>query len=119
MVDRNTRDTVLAAMDDYLSGRIRSFEFDERLHKVESRDTTVNQLIFTLWSCYDDIIDHPVRLTREGWDYLQRVRLVLHSNAEFTDNRRLHWRAVHTFSAGKQQVSQFSSLSMPTPLHER
>ena len=51
---------------------------------------------FLTWGLHDDLFDHPVKLTRQQWNYVQRLRLILQSKAEirrdwFWKFRPVHW----------------------------
>src|SRR5664279_5606260 len=81
-IDRPGRNALLAIMDDYLSGKIRTSEFQERLDALDTKDTTIRHIVYLVWFHYDDFIDHPVKLTRQEWNYFQRLRLILQSDAE-------------------------------------
>ena len=90
MVDRTARNHVLASIDAYLHGHIRSHDFDRRLQDdvPKTRDRTVLLATTPLWTLYDDFIDHSVNLSKPQWDFVQRLRLVLMSNAELESRRR-------------------------------
>lgn len=84
MLDRPARNHMLETIDAYLHGRIKAFEFDRLLHEglPKTSDRTVHTAVVDLWLFYDDIKDHTVVLRKESWDYIQRVRLLLASDAE-------------------------------------
>jgi hypothetical protein len=89
MVDRPARTQILNAITAYLHGEIHAFEFDERLHQgvLKTKDRTVAFARTALWQLYDDITDHPVHLSKEAWDFVQRLRLILASNVEVQTSR--------------------------------
>lgn len=100
MVDRIARDKLLAAIDRFLKGETGSFTFDDEVFAIESQDQTVRDIALDCWFCYDDCIDHPVKLTRDGWNHMQRLRLMLASNAQFQKIRRWQWSPAHSYAAG-------------------
>lgn len=55
----------------------------------KSDDETVKHAIDFLWLFYDDCDDHEVVLDRVGWNCIQRLRLLLKSeaNLDFSENR--------------------------------
>lgn len=95
MIDHDARERVRQAVDDYLSEVIGSFEFDDRLFAVDTSDATANFVVDVLWSTYDDIEDHCVCLHQDGWNTVQRLVLLLESNAE-----------IHTFVRRAFHASQ-------------
>ena len=82
MIDREARDKVIEAFEDFLDDRITAFEFDDRLQDIGSDDQTVNEVIRVAWSHYDDCTDHKVCLSKAEWDFFQRLLLILRSDAE-------------------------------------
>lgn len=82
MVDRTARAAYLAALEDYMDGRITAFAFDERLQTivVEGGDHTMEHVREALWYCYDDVQDHRVVADRELWQWFNRIRLLLHTD---------------------------------------
>ena len=99
MIDRKARDELLSDIDAYLTGEIMAFDFDERLSELPSDDETVDFVVRELWFFYDDCTDHEVSLSKEGWDDIQRLILVLRSNAEVRVRARRRWSA-HPIIAG-------------------
>ena len=86
MVIREDRNGLIQCINEYINGKIKSFEFDEKLDLFRgSEDSTVRDISFELWFFYDDIIDHPVHATRRDWNYWQRLILILASGAEIEE----------------------------------
>lgn len=92
MVDRKGRDELAAALRLYMTGKITNFEFDTIREKVtyESSDKTVELIGHDLWFCYDDCKEDFVIATEERWDYLNRLLLILESDAHMEE--KLHLR---------------------------
>lgn len=84
MIDREARDKVIEAFEDFLDDRVTAFEFDDRLQDIDSADETVNEVIRAAWCHYDDCTDHRVCWSKEEWDFFQRLLLVLRSDAELS-----------------------------------
>lgn len=99
MVDLVARAKVRSAVDDYLSDRITSFAFDERLWEIETDDETVRYVSHLLWFTYDDMSDHPVRLDKQSWNTIQRLLLLLDSAAEFRSHRQRVWHVSQVAAA--------------------
>jgi hypothetical protein len=98
MIDREARNALLAAVDDYLRGAIKTFDFDECLVSIRTQDKTVRESASLIWRFYDDIIDHPVKLTRPQWNFCQRLRLILKSDAELSVHRTWNFTAFHAWA---------------------
>ena len=98
MIDRNARDEAIAAFEEYLDDEISAFEFDGRLQSIETCDRTVNEVVNAAWFHYDDCKDHPVILTKDGWDHFQRLLLLLSSNVELVVSRTRRWSWDHALA---------------------
>ena len=90
IVDRKSRDALIAAINRYLDGETTAFKFDDEIFRIDSQDPTISHAVSQLWFFYDDCKDHKVQLSKEGWDYIQRLILLLQSDAqiEFSTRRR-------------------------------
>ncbi len=101
-VDRKNRDRLIDAINRYLAGEITAFEFDEEIFDDITNDTddlTVNYAIHSLWHFYDDLTDHKVHLSKEGWDYFQRLILILKSDAHIQHEGKRIWSQTQTSAA--------------------
>ncbi len=89
MIDRDARNAVVAALEDYQLERITAFEFDERIFDVadKSLDQTVRECVDALCGFYDDCTDHRVVAEKYEWDIWERLRLLLLSDAELEAER--------------------------------
>lgn len=89
MIDREARNAVVVALEDYQREQITAFEFDERIFDVadRSRDQTVRECVDALWCFYDDCTDHRVVAEKYEWDVWERLRLLLLSDAELKAER--------------------------------
>ncbi len=91
IVDRPSRDLLIAAINRYLDGETTAFKFDDEIFSIKSDDPTVRHAVFQLWHFYDDCKDHKVQLSKEAWDYFQRLILVLQSDAHVEFSKRRRW----------------------------
>jgi hypothetical protein len=98
MVDRVARDRVIAAFEDFLDEKITAFELDGRLQEVDSADQTVKEVIHVAWFHYDDCTDHKVCLSKVGWDFFQRLLLILRSGAELSCSKTKRWSWDHVLA---------------------
>ena len=92
-VDRKSRDALVAVINRYLDGETTAFQFDEEKFQIvrNSEDSTVIYAVCELWYFYDDCKNHKVWLTKEEWNYFQRMILVLESNAQIEVTKRRRW----------------------------
>ncbi len=91
MIDREARNEVILTVEEYLDDQITAFEFDDRLQEIRSEDPTVQTVTRQTWFYYDDCRDHQVRLSKQEWDYFQRLLLILHSDAELSTIQEGRW----------------------------
>ncbi len=95
IVDRNNRNALVAAINRYLDGETTAFKFDDEIFSISSDDLTIRHVVQQLWLFYDDLKDHKVKLSKEAWDYFQRLVLVLQSDAQIEVSRRQRWDYTH------------------------
>lgn len=102
MIDRKARDAMSDAIQAWMDGRIGSFKFDDTICDIASKteDRSVRAVRAALWSFYSDTEDHKIRATKQQWDLLNRIRLILASDVEtdwYAAGRR--WDFYKTLSA--------------------
>lgn len=90
-VDRENRDALVNAINRYLDGQTTAFQFDGEIFGIKSNDPTVSHVVHALWFFYDDCKDHKVHLSKEAWDYFQRLVLLLESDGQVELSRRPRW----------------------------
>lgn len=92
-VDRDCRDRLIRTMEQFLSEKTTAFQFDDALCDISrnNSDPTVESVADLLWSYYDDCKDHKVVLNKTEWDYIQRLMLILKSNAHIELENHTHW----------------------------
>jgi hypothetical protein len=100
-VDRQQRDLLVAAIDRYLNDEMTAFSFDDAIFEIRDRtdDETIQRVVDELWCFYDDCDDHKVVLDRLSWDYLQRLRLLLKSDAVLEISKRHIWSSAQAVAA--------------------
>lgn len=88
-VDRKARDEIRQALVSYMAGEIKSFEFDDHISRFRwakaTDDGGVRQICDALWRIYDDLIDHPISVTQEGWLALRRTIAFLNTDLDIQD----------------------------------
>lgn len=96
-VDHNARHDLQTALIAYMAGEIRSYEFDDAVDTFyetkATDDDSVRRIAHFLWSTYDDLIDHPVSVTQEGWASYRRILAFLATDLEIVKPPRKNaWR---------------------------
>lgn len=95
MIDRQARKEMEELIAAFMAGTLRSHEVDDVKDKIEAatQDATVKEVGFALWFFYDDIENHTIVVEKEGWDCLNRLRLLLQSDGEIeTINKGRRWQ---------------------------
>jgi hypothetical protein len=89
MVDRASRDRMIQTIRSYMDEEITSDQFDDALAEISraTSDEGVSAVRQELWYVYDDLTDHPIVAYKHDWDYLNRLLLLLSSNAEIAVER--------------------------------
>lgn len=92
MVDREARDKMEALIRDFMEERLTSFKVDDLCFEIKksTRDPVVVETADTFWLFWDDFQDHKFIADKEDWQLLNRLRLLLQSDAEleFEPGRR-------------------------------
>lgn len=94
VVDRAGRDALAETIRLFLDEQTSAFRFDESLDEFRnSSDPGVRFVTRAVWYHYDDCDDHVVTLSKDEWDYLQRLLLLLESDCQvaITSVRRWSW----------------------------
>jgi len=93
MVDREVRDKLASLIEAYLNEDIASFAFEDELDELAGKtvDRTVRHVSHALWFHYDSVKDHTVVLSKEEWDYFQRLLLLVKSSAVVGVEPRRIW----------------------------
>ena len=112
MVDRDARNQLIETIEAFLDDRIKSFDLEERIFDLESDDPTVNEVIFIVYHFYSDFADHNVRLSKPQWDYLQRLLLVLKSDAKVRSKKVKRWSWDSAVAWGALSVSAALALML-------
>ena len=79
----------MQAIRSYMNEEITSDQFDDALAEISraTSDEGVSAVRQELWYVYDDLTDHPIVAYKHDWDYLNRLLLLLSSNAEIAVER--------------------------------
>lgn len=82
-VDRIARNELIDLVNRYLEGDLSTFEFDEKIFELsdQTQDKTISEIVELLSCFYDDCYDRKVDLDKNQWNYIQRLLLILHSEA--------------------------------------
>ena len=99
MINRDSRTRLAVLIRSYLSEEITAFQFDDALGEFRKSDDPAVELVTDqLWYMYDDCDDHRVVLTKPDWNYIQRLLLLLESDAIVHVDRRWEWSARNLIS---------------------
>lgn len=91
-----SRESLAELICSFLASEITAFAFDEKLDSYrESDDPVICHVVAAVWYHYDDCDDHLVCVSKQQWDYFQRLLLVLSSDCR-----------VHTESSTRWSVKQ-------------
>ena len=84
MIDRRSREQMCAAIRDYMAKKTSAFELDDAMDSLarSTEDGTVGFVRKLMWFHYDDCKDHKIVVTKQEWDYFNRLLLLLESDAE-------------------------------------
>jgi hypothetical protein len=101
VVDREARDELAALLERYLNEETGAFSLRDESEEIGERteDETVGWAVFNLYLCYDDFKDHKVVASKEGWDWFQRLLLLLRSDASVRECKRWRWSVRQLFAA--------------------
>ena len=98
MIDRKAREKVIEAIDCFLNDRTDAFEFDDQIWNIDSEDETVAYAVQVLWFHYDDCTNHKAVLQKTEWDLIQRIKLLLMSDAEVVESSESRWSWDHALA---------------------
>ena len=92
-IDRQARNRLVNVIRRYMGEVLTAFAFDEEITEIHmaTTDDTVHVVVDSLWYHYDDCKDHLAGLSKQEWDYFQRLILLLESNAEIERVRQRRW----------------------------
>jgi len=99
--DRVNRDRLAAAMRGFLAEELTAFRFDDEIAEAAraTHDPTVEAIADACWFFYDDVRDHTAVLSKDSWDVLCRLLLVLESGYGLQAVRRSRWCATQAVAA--------------------
>lgn len=101
MIDRAARDELAAAIEGFLDGHLTARPFEEQTFAIAERtaDEVVQKVVHEVWHFYDDFEDHEAELNKSGWDYAQRLLLVLRSDVGCRESCEREWNETHALAA--------------------
>ena len=92
MINRDARNRLAQLIRRYLDEDIKAFDFDDALDEFrESDDDAVRFVADALWYHYDDCDDHLVVLSKQEWNYFQRLLLLLESDSIVKVTKSWRW----------------------------
>jgi hypothetical protein len=87
-----SRDSLAELIQSFLASNISAFAFDEQLDAFRgSDDPVIRHVVDAVWYYYDDCDDHLVCLSKQEWDYFQRLLLVLASDCRVQTKSCRRW----------------------------
>ncbi|APZ94147.1 hypothetical protein [Fuerstiella marisgermanici] len=87
-----TRAGLAALIRSFLDGEIKALDFDDRLDAFRSaNDPVMEHVAYASWFHYDDFVDHYACLSKQEWDYFQRLLLMLDSDCTIEVTSRRIW----------------------------
>jgi hypothetical protein len=88
-VDRLQRNELAALVRRFLDGQVDVLDFEESLDDFfESSDSAVHFVAKIFWRSFED--DFP-EFEKTGWDYAQRLLLLLESDNILETTKKQHW----------------------------
>ena len=75
-----SREALREALAAYMREDIWSFEFDDAIRRIDSKEGCLWELSIALWTLYDDMSDHPIGVTPAVWELLRRILAALASD---------------------------------------
>lgn len=95
-----SRGSLTSLIQSFLDSEITAFQFDELLDPFrDSDDPIVQHVAEAVWYHYDDCDDHLVCLSKQEWDYFQRLLLVLNSNCRLEKKTDREWSTRQVIAA--------------------
>ena len=101
-VDRENRDLLVVTINRFLDEQTSLFQFLEEIHEIldTTKDPTVGEVGDSLWIGYENFPDQKVVLSKEGWDYFQRLILVLQSDSHIEVHKKRQWSVRQLIATG-------------------
>ncbi len=98
MVSREDRDTLIEILDKFTGEESKTGDFLQRIYKLDesTNDQMVSEFIEELDEFTDGMKNKTLYgISKEGWDYLKRIRLLLKTDAEFETKKTRHWMPIY------------------------
>jgi hypothetical protein len=102
MIDRVARNKMVASIEAYMNDEIKAFAFDDALREIvcKTKDGAVKDAWSILWFFYDDLKDHKIVASKEAWNLMYRIILLLRSDAEVEKKWMRHWSLTQFIALG-------------------
>ncbi len=92
VIVRKDRKRLATALRAFVNSELTLTQLGEELHWArDSRDTTVTDVVEQLGEDWEDLVQSPQPLDKSGWDWVQRLLLLLDSNGRIVREHRWHW----------------------------
>lgn len=113
MIDRKARNQLIEAIEWFMDEKTTSWAFDDLIMEIaaDSEDKTIDMVAMDLWFLYDDCKNHTIVATKAVWDYLQRVIVLLRSDAEVSVERGHVWHWQQSVAAAA--LVAFVAIALP------
>lgn len=100
-IDRDNRDRLVETIKQFLNEEMMAFDFRDAICNIysKSKDPAILYAIDTLWYFYDDSKDHKVALEKVQWDFINRLMLLLKSDARITIDKNSKWHFTQLVAA--------------------
>lgn len=117
-VDRETRNDLRNSLIAYMTGEIRSFEFDGKVSPLRYRgkttnDKSVRRISRFLWRNYDDLVDHPISVTPQCWAAFRRILAFLHTDLEIEKPQGQDAWPFHDYEEWLRNESILAGIRLP------
>ena len=91
-MSESSRESLSQLIQAFLASEITAFDFDERIDPFrDSSDPVIRHVVDAVWYYYDDCKDHFVCLSKQEWDYFQRLLMVLASDCRIVTQTNRSW----------------------------
>ncbi|MDR0327001.1 MAG: hypothetical protein LBI05_01755 [Planctomycetaceae bacterium] len=102
MIDRVARNKMVAAIEAYMNDETTAFIFSDALADIagKTEDAAVKEASQVLWYFYDDLKDHKMVASKESWNLMYRIILLLQSNVEVEKTWTRQWSSPKIIALG-------------------
>lgn len=119
--DHQSRMDLQKALVEYMTGRIRTYAFDDQnIACQQSSDKSVQEISRFLYALHDDFIDHPISVAPAYWETLRRVVAFLGTELEIrTTKQEAPWpfHDREEWHANENRLSEFDLPEYEISIH--